>query len=116
MEQIILVKKPITLETIKNIAVENDSDLVKAVVDIKSQIIAIGGYMHADEEKFLLDQNSAQDDLWGINIHPNKDRSSWVEFDSMINIRSRQNNRSRGVKDPNTQQKIIEIVNLLIQQ
>ena len=116
MDEITLVKESITLETLKKIANENDSDLVKAVVDIKLQIIAIGGYMHADEEKFLLEEGSMQDNLWGINIYPDKDRKDWIEFDSMINIRSRQNNRSRGVEDPVIQKKIIEIINLLIKQ
>lgn len=116
MDGITLVKEPITLEALKNIANENDSDLVKVVVDIKLQIIAIGGYMHADEEKLLLEEGSMQDNLWGINIYPDKDRKNWIEFDSMINVRSRQNNRSRGVEDPGIQKKIIEIVDLLIKQ
>jgi hypothetical protein len=116
MDEIILVKEPILLEILKSIANENDSDLVKAVVDIKLQIIAIGGYMHADEERLLLEEGSMQDNLWGINIYPDKDRKNWIEFDSMINIRSRQNNRSRGVEDLDIQKKIIEIVDLLIKQ
>ena len=36
-----------------------------------------------------------------------------VEFDSMINIRPRQNNRSRGVEDENTRTKILAIVKKL---
>lgn len=116
MDEIILVKEPIKLDTLKKIALEKGSDLVKAVIDIKLKIMAIGGYMHADEEKFLLDQGSEQDNLWGINIFPNSAIDKWIEFDSMINVRSRQNNRSRGVEDLKTQQKIIEIVSFLIQQ
>ena len=116
MDEIILVKEHITLEALKNIANKNDSDLVKAVVDIKLQIFAIGGYMHADEEKLLLEEGSIQDNLWGINIYPAKDRNNWIEFDSMINLRSRQNNRSREVEDPAIQKKIIDIINFLIKQ
>lgn len=116
MDEITLVKKPITLETLKRIANETGSELVKAVVDIKLQVIAIGGYMHADEEKLLLEEGSTQDNLWGINIYLDKDRKNWIEFDSMINVRSRQNNRSRGVEDLIIRKKIIDIIDLLIKQ
>ena len=47
--------------------------------------------MHADEEEFLLEQGSLQDALWGINIYPDSPREKWLEFDSMLNIRPRQN-------------------------
>ena len=116
MEEIILVKEPIKLEALKKIAKERGSNLVKVVVDVKENIIAIGGAMHADEEKFLIEQGSIQEDLWGINIHPDSLRENWVEFDSMINIRPRQNNRSRGVEDPDNQEKIIGIVNSLVRE
>ena len=41
--------------------------------------------MHSDEEAVLLGQGSAQGDLWGINIYPDKPRTDWIEFDSLIN-------------------------------
>jgi hypothetical protein len=37
-----------------------------------------------------------------------------LEFDSMINIRPRQNNRSRGVEDSKLQERIVAIVNKLV--
>jgi hypothetical protein len=38
----------------------------------------------------------------------------FIEFDSMINIRPSQSNRSRGVDNPKLKMKIINIVNKLI--
>ena len=114
MDEIILVKEKIKLDILKNLAFKTFGDLVKAVVDIKLEIMAIGGKMHADEEKLLLETGSNQDDLWGINIHPGKPKDNRIEFDSMINIRPRQNNRSRGVEDTELQNKIINIVNSLV--
>ena len=90
-------------------------DFVKAVVDIEKEIMAIGGSLHADEEAALLEQGSVQENLWGINIYPEKKREEWIEFDSMINIRPSQGNRSRNVEDVDIQKKIVEIVNTLIQ-
>lgn len=116
MSEIILVDKPITLKELKDISSLRFGDMVKAVVDVEKRIMAIGASMHADEEKFLLEMESLQDDLWGINIYPDSPKESWIEFDSMINIRSRQNNRTRGVEDLQLQEKIIEIVTALIQE
>lgn len=89
-------------------------DLVKAVVDVKKQIMAVDAEMHADEEAYLLERGSAQNDLWGINIYPDNEGKGFVEFDSMINIRPNQNNRSRSVDDPKIQKMILEIVNKIV--
>ena len=115
MPEIILVDKPISNGRIKEIAAQRFGDMVKAVVDLQKEIMAVGGELHADEEAFLLDQGSKQSDLWGINIYTDVVMPDGLEFDSMINIRPSQNNRSRGVEDPEIREKIISIVNNLVQ-
>ncbi|MEX2539996.1 MAG: DUF5674 family protein [Actinomycetota bacterium] len=63
----------------------------------------------------LLEQGSHQSNLWGINLYPDEfGRDGWIEFDSMINVRPSQNNRSRSVEDPAIQAKIREIVGELV--
>ena len=93
---------------------EGFGDLVKAVVDVEREIVALDGELHADEEALLLEQGSAQRDLWGINIYPNLEAEDRIEFDAMINIRPSQGNRSRGVDDPAIRAKITDAVNTLI--
>ncbi len=88
--------------------------LVKAVVDIKREKMVIDGAMHADEEKMLLDDGSKQDDLWGINLYPEFKEKDFIEFDSIINIRPRMGNFSRGIDNEEVRKKIIAIVNKLI--
>lgn len=114
MSDIILVDKCILLSELKQIAALRYGDMVKAVVDIEKQVIAVGGEMHADEEQFLLEKGSSQNDLWGINIYPDLNKNDWIGFDSMINIRPKQGNRSRGVEDAALQEKIKQIVASLI--
>lgn len=109
-----IITKNITLEELKNIAEERFGDMVKAVVDLEKGIMAIGGEMHADEEAMLLGHGSKQENLWGINIYPDKNDDELIEYDSMINLRPRQNNRSRGVDNPGIRDKIRNIVNNLI--
>ena len=92
-------------------------ELVKAVVDIQNKIIVVDAELHADEEQFLLEQGSNQDDLWGINLYPEDFGSDdFIEFDSMINIRPRQNNRSRSVEDPVIQDLIRSIVDGVVNE
>jgi len=106
---------PISVQRLAEMADVSFGDMVKAVVDVRLRLIALGGGLHADEEAALIEQGSAQQDLWGINIYPEKPRPEWIEFDSMINIRPRIGNRSRGVEDEGARQLIIEIVDSLIQ-
>lgn len=92
-----------------------DEMMVKGVVDVEKGILAIDADLHADLEKMLLDAGSSQDDLWGINLWFEDGGEDFVEFDSMINVRPRQGNRSRGVENPEVRAKIIEVVGRWIQ-
>lgn len=85
-----------------------DDEMVKGVVDVKKGLLAIDAELHADLEKMLLESGSDQFDLWGINLYFD---GELVEFESMINIRPAQGNRSRGVEDESTREEIIKIVN-----
>lgn len=110
-----IIKEKTHKDEIKKLVNEQFGNFVKAAVDIELKIMAIGGEMHADEEAILLEKGSKQENLWGINLYPNEPKEKWIEFNSMINIRPRQGNRSRGVEDENTKKKIIEIVKSLIE-
>ena len=98
------------------IAKEGFGDMVKAVVDIERALMAIGGEMHADEEALLIEKGSNQNNLWGINLYPDMQESDWIEFDSMINVRPAQGNRSRGVENLDTQERIQKTVSYLIER
>jgi hypothetical protein len=111
-----LVRDPITLAELRSIASEQFGDMVKAVVDVEQGIMAIGGELHADEEAALLDQGSRQADLWGINLYPDAGAAELVEFDSMINVRPGQGNRSRSVEDAARRHRILEIVRGLLRE
>ena len=92
----------ITLAELRPMAERMYGTMVKADVDMD---------MHADGEAYLLERGSQQADLWGINLYPDKfGTDEFIEFDSMINIRPRQNNSSRNVLDPVVRQQIIDII------
>ncbi|HQT95931.1 MAG TPA: DUF5674 family protein [Thermoanaerobaculaceae bacterium] len=111
-----LVKDAIGLAELKGMAEHGFGTLVKAVVDVDAGIIAVDAELHSDEEALLLENGSAQRDLWGINLYPEVDGEDWIEFDSMINLRPASGNRSRGVDDPAVRERIRAIVTRLVQR
>lgn len=113
--EIEIVRTGVTIDRLRAMAETGFGDLVKAVVDIDSGVMAIGGTMHADEEAVLIDLGCHQADLWGINLYPGQVGSDdWIEFDSMINVRPGQGNRSRDVEDVKTRRRIVGIVTGLV--
>jgi hypothetical protein len=110
-----IVRDRITLAELSGLAEERFGDMVKAVVDIEREVMAVGEGMHADEEAGLLDDGSRQSALWGINLYPAEyGNPEWLEFDSMINLRPLQQNRTRSVDDPETRARIVGIVGRLV--
>jgi hypothetical protein len=111
-----IVRDAITLDDLRGMAREQFGEMVKAVVDVEQGVMAIGGELHADEEAALLDQGSRQSDLWGINLYPGAAGADRIEFDSMINVRPGQANRSRSVEDAGRRARILEIVGRLLRE
>lgn len=112
----LIIEDSITNNELKIIAQNVFGDMVKAVVDVDKGIIAVDAELHADLEAFLLEKGSTQNNLWGLNFYPEIDGDDFLEFDSMINIRPSQNNRSRGVESAALREEIIEIVNKRIKR
>lgn len=105
------IDSKITIAELSEMAEKMYGNLVKGVVDLERNILVVDAEMHADEEQFLLEDGSKQQDLWGINLYPASfGTDDFVEFDSMINIRPRQQNMSRGVENEDIQKRIITLV------
>jgi hypothetical protein len=109
-----LVDKKISLKELHMMAESKFGNLVKAVVDVKKKIMVVDAELHADQEAYLINQGSKQEDLWGINLYPEKKGKDWIEFDSMINLRPAQHNLTRGVDDLQIRKQIEIIVNSLV--
>lgn len=111
-----LVREPVALATVSAWALAQFGEMIKAVVDIERGVMAVGGELHADQEALLLEAGSRQQDLWGINLYPGQPQAEWLEFDSMINVRPSQGNRSRGVDDAATRERISAVVARLVKR
>ena len=109
-----IITAPITAAHLSEIAHEFYDGMVKGVVDIDRNILAISAEFQADLERELLQNGSLQESLWGINLYPGVEGEDFIEFDSLINIAPRRNNFSRDVEDPAIRERIRNIVNTLI--
>ncbi len=101
----------ISVAELQTMAENMYGSLVKADVDVVRKIVIVDMEMHADGEAELLESGSRQADLWGVNLYPAKfGTPDFIEFDSMINLKPRQGNMTRGVEDAAVRERVSAII------
>ena len=85
---------------------------IKLAVDVRQCILAGGGVMHADCEAVLLEDGSQQGDIWGADWNPS---AKQLTFESLINIRPHQNNRSLELINPALRERVSQITHHLLE-
>ena len=103
---IVIVDRRIEPAELRRLVLLYFKDMVKLVVDVRTGVVAVGGELHADAEQMLLEQGSAQADLWGANYYPGRGREDCIEFTSLINIRPARGNRGMQVEAPPIRERI----------
>lgn len=111
-----IITDKVFVPEIRELAKKMFGSLVKAVVDIEKEIMAIDGELHSDLQTLLVENGSDYKNLWGINIYPDKKGEGFIEFDSIINISPLRENRSRNVENSEIRNKILEITAKLIKE
>ena len=111
-----IITETLTMDELKRMATDMFGNLVKGVVDVDRGLLAVDAELHSDLEALLLEDGSKQKSLWGITLYPEMSGDEFIEFDSMINMRPSQENRSRGVDNEGTRKRIVEIVAKRIKQ
>jgi RES domain-containing protein len=109
---IYIIRNPATARQIEEMQ-QSLETYIKLAVDIQRGILAGGGVMHADCESALLEDGSTQEDIWGADWNPT---SQQVTFESLINIRPRQNNPSMEILDPKRRDRVAQIARQLLEQ
>lgn len=84
---------------------------IKIVVDVEREILAGGSEKHYQCEEQLLLDGSRQRDLWGADWNP---YTQTMYFESIINIRPSQNNRTMIIQSPELKEKITQITTRLL--
>lgn len=113
-----IVTDTITLTEVRELAKKWYGTIIKGVIDIEKEIVALGGEYHMDANMVLLENGSQQENIWGFNLCLNvkKDSPRWIEYIALINIRPRQNNQSMEIKDKNIRNKTRKILNKRVQE
>src|SRR3989338_5651234 len=106
-----IIEKPITRTEAREIAKEFYGNMVKGVVDVEREIIALGGEWHMDANSLIIESGSRQDTVWGFNFYTDDGR---IAYTSLINIRPAQNNRKIEVEDEMLKGKMERIIRKLI--
>ena len=109
---ILIIREPVIAEQISQMAGIYEGVLLKLAVDVNREILAGGGALHADCEQALLDDGSQQVDIWGADWYPDLKK---VGFESLINIRPRQQNFGFEVQDQALRQQLETIVRALLE-
>ena len=109
-----ILQKSITRAELAALAENTFGDMIKCVADVKLRLLAVDAELHADLERLLLENGSAGEDLWGFNLYPEEEGEEFIEYDSLINIRSWQNNPTRDVRNPDIREAIKQIVKQFI--
>ena len=109
-----ILQQAISISELNELAQNTFGDMIKCVADVKRGLLAVDADLHADLERLLLEDGSAQEDLWGFNLWVEEEGEDFIEFDSLINIRSWQGNPSRGIENPEVQKAIKSIVDKFI--
>lgn len=109
-----ILQQPISRAELRTLAQNTFGDMIKCVADIRLDLLALDADLHADLEQMLLKNGSAQENLWGFNLWVEEAGEDFIEYDSLINIRSWQGNPSRDVLDPEVREKIRQIVEQFI--
>ncbi len=94
----IIIREPVSIQDIQRLHNDFFDTMVKIVVDVEKQLVAVNAEMHADLEQMLLEEGSEQNHLWGANIYFSRPHD--LEFTSLINIRPALGNKSMEVLDP----------------
>ena len=86
---------------------EQLENYIKLAVDVRREILAGGGALHADCEAVLLEDGSKQEDVWGADWIPS---SQEVRYEALINLRPGQGGFSMELEDPQLREATERIV------
>ncbi len=109
---ILIIRESATPEQIIQMAETYYGLMIKLAVDVKQEILAGGGELHAECEQALLDNGSQQQDIWGADWYPEFKK---VGFESLINIRPRQQNRSMEIQNKELRESVETIIRNLLE-
>jgi len=109
-EDILIIERPIEPGELARLVDRFFGDMVKLVIDVRRRVVAVGGELHADAERLLLEAGGEQADLWGANYYPGQGPEACLEYTALINISPARDNPGMEIMDPAIRAAVREIV------
>src|SRR3989338_7891090 len=110
-----ILENKISITEVKKLAESWYGSMIKGCVDIEAGRVALDGDYHIESSELLTSTGSKFKDVWGFNIRFEESPDGVLEFDSMVNIKPNQGNRSHNISDPEVTQKAEEIIKRFIE-
>lgn len=101
-----IIDKKIAPGELAELCTAHFKTMVKFVVDVAQERMAVGGELHADAEAELLRLGSMQSDLWGGNLYPWNKPEGRLEYTSFTNIRPSDGNTSMEILNEEIKAKV----------
>lgn len=102
----IFCTEKLAAEEIRNLK-EQFGPYVKVTADIDKGWVVVGGELHADGEKLLLDKGSQQDNIWGGGVDL---ENRLVDATAVLNLRPKLGNESLEIIDPARRKAFISLI------
>ncbi len=109
-----IIREQISHDVLEELMRSHYRTFVKGVADIERGVIALGGDWHMDANTLLIGDGSEQKNLWGFNIYPGKTGEEAIEYESLINIRPAQGNRTREIADASIRDAVRSLVSTFV--
>ncbi|MEA3296045.1 MAG: DUF5674 family protein [Patescibacteria group bacterium] len=111
-----IIKEKINKEHLKDFLNNPFKEVIKFVVDIENNLIALGGELHSDTAEELIEQGSDNRNLWGGNFYPLKEKAEEkIEYTSLINIKPSQDSFSMDIENKDIILKINKVIEEFIE-
>ncbi len=105
-----ILDRPLSMAEVRTRALEWYGTMIKGTVDIERRKVALGGDYHMESCELLVLDGSDHKNVWGFNIRFEENENGVLEFDSLVNIKPAQGNKSRSVEKSEIAQKAEEII------
>ena len=110
-----ILEKPVSMDYVRELAVEWYGIMIKGTVDITQNKVAIGGDYHLESCELLVKNGSDHINVCGFSIRFEENQNGVLEFDSLVNIKPSLGTKSRSVENPEIVKRATAIIHSYIQ-
>jgi len=106
-----IVKEKISKEELARITKESFEDMVKVDVDVKREILTMGGEWHSEGDELLSrEEGYSRENVWGVNFYPWNPPEKRIAYTSLINIKPSLGYRTMEIQEKEIREKISKVI------